>query len=369
MSSVICIYPYPWASNPRLKVKDPYLFPESLARLLNYNQSIFVKGPCGQLMEWDDSSQLTNWLGVLVNILTITVCLIFCRHRFSKNSIFVFFHINMATVICSKIISHLFSGSPQIIKCDLTVGELENRPIKRFMRVLLPHILIAESSASINYLRGLLGNQARIYKVLNGVQIYHNSVNDMVSKRNYRVSHKSENILICTRLSVQKKSPQKHIDFAEIILRKGLNVVFIDYGPTTEYWHKLLSLLQQYPDQLILKQAVNHLELIELMLNSRVYVSLSSSESSKIILAEALTMGLFLVSTPVGMALDLKELFPERVEIIPFNLSLESTSTRICKLMRYDSFPIDLTLLNWEASISRSGLLGELKRVNEATIE
>ena len=53
------------------------------------------------------------------------------------------------------------------------------------------------------------------------------------------------------------------------------------------------------------------------MLDCNIYVSLSTSESSKILLIEALAMGLSIVSTPAGMAIDLSRIEPDFVHVIP----------------------------------------------------
>ena len=361
MSYVFCLYPYPWASNPTLKSKDPYLFPCSLSRLLNFNRFLFIKGPFCFAKEWEDYNQLLVWFLTFLNIFFLIPQIVsFCFKKIDP-PVFVFFHINFATAITIIITSILFPSSKKIIKCDLTPGELDRRLILRFKEIFANNIFVVESQAAFLYLSSVLSPNARIVKSLNGVTISSDVEHQLlrVDKKLLR-ARPSPSILFCSRLSVDRTSPAHQVALAEQLLSYSYNIIFIDYGEANIYRPSLLKLQEKYPNQLILKNSVNHDDLLKLMLDCNIYVSLSTSESSKILLIEALAMGLSIVCTPAGMSIDLSRIEPDFVHLIPYNAPIYSILSIIKSVSPLPRRPINFHKYSWLSLLRMSDLQSNL---------
>ena len=350
ISETILLYPYPWYSE-RLVHKDVYQFPYAIARALN-NECKVLKGPLITGHEREAQNPLLLRLALLLNVLVLLLFLpaMYLSNNAGRAPCFVFFHISWPTAFLASAVRFFWRGRARIvIKTDLNPNsELATRGggsiLERLsVRILRPvtDFFVAETFAAVQSLR-LLFNHSQVILCRNGI--------DLSSFTYADIPLRDIDVLVVSRFCVEQKGAALYKKVIPQLLNAGLSVYMIGAG-VEEF--AIRTELQSH-SHLRFSEQLPHHELLRAMMQSRIFLSLSFSESFLIAIVEAYAMGCRVITTAVGVAPDLSK-ETSNITIVPFNAS--EIVTQILQVIRQEQ-PITPTRLGvWDDVIEDSGLI------------
>ncbi len=313
ISATILVYPYPWYSE-RLVHKDVYQFPDAIARALKSEMKV-LKGWLITGQERDGQSPIILRAALLLNVMLVLLRLSILRFSSqSETPCFVFFHISWPTALLAGAVRLIWRGRARVvIKTDLNPNsELSTSGggsiLERFsVRALRPNtdFFAAETLGAVRTLRRLF-DERQIILCRNGIDL--SSVSHIDSRS------RDIDVLVVSRFFVEKKGAALYKEVIPQLVKAGLTVHLIGEGAE----RFVISTALKGNAQVRVSEQLQHAEVLRAMMQARVFLSLSLSESFLIAIMEAYAMGCRVISTAVGIAPDLaKE--TSSITILPFN--------------------------------------------------